>query len=448
MEFPPWNVAGVYRPVRFLNALKQNGFEPIVVTFEMTEYLKLYPQNIDHGLEKLLPDNLITYRIPLDMELIKNESKSKWSKFLSVYFRTTEYFEKAWRKKLAAALPAIIAKHQPKLLFATVPPYSNAVLAKEVSIQYQLPFILDMRDAWAALAVHPVGSYFHFLYRKRLEYNVFKQAHKIISVTPQLINIFKRTHPAVQGEKFKLIYNGFNFSLPAELEVSSKLISDSSDKYHIGYVGFFYFDYGKDKESKKKWWQKKGHRMLQYWPAKEDWLYRSPYFFFKSLQILLKRKPEWKEKIIFHHIGYKQDWLLSMASEFGLKENVVMHGYKSHQEVIELQNSFDLLLATSEKVIGDDHYCLPSKLFTYTLSAKPVLAFVTNGVQRDFILESKLGVICDPDYLENATDQFEQVLAEGYQQKLNRDYLNKFSNENGNRQFVDLVNSICTDLQL
>ncbi len=34
MEFVPLNLGGVFRPLRFVNGLKKNNINPVVVTFE------------------------------------------------------------------------------------------------------------------------------------------------------------------------------------------------------------------------------------------------------------------------------------------------------------------------------------------------------------------------------------------------------------------------------
>jgi hypothetical protein len=86
-----------------------------------------------------------------------------------------------------------------------------------------------------------------------------------------------------------------------------------------------------------------------------------------------------------------------MLQEFDLHDIYYCYGFVSHSESLKIQDNFDAFLATSEKVEGSEHYCLPSKLFDYLQKRKPILGFVTDGVQKDFLLNSGLGIICDPD---------------------------------------------------
>jgi glycosyltransferase involved in cell wall biosynthesis len=197
----------------------------------------------------------------------------------------------------------------------------------------------------------------------------------------------------------------------------------------------------------KPWWRKKGHRIFQYAPVKEDWLYRSPYFFFKSLAALFIKRPELRSRIFFHHIGDTPEWLAPMAEELGVRENVILHGFQTHEKTLELQKSFDLLLGTSEKVIGNEHYCLPSKLFTYLHSGKPVVGFVTKGVQYDFIEKSGIGVTCDPDDNISGTEVIEKIIDEGFNGELNIDYLRQFANPAAIDQLTTLVMETVTNKQ-
>jgi len=426
MEFIPLNLGGVFRPLRFVNGLKQNKINPIIITFDDNANLRKVQTKFDYDLLEKLNKDIRVYRIPLDD--IGKYYKSRLARFRNIYFNVvSDNYRKAWEENLFQQLPAIIKEHQPRAVFVTCPPFSGAQLGVRISREFKLPLILDMRDAWAKMSMSPLGSYFHYLYKQRIERTAFRQARTIITVTPQLKKIFQETHPEIPAEKFKLIYNGFDFDLPAALSVRSGRISEQPI-FNIGYIGAFYYSPSGRDQMFRKWWQRKGHRMLQYTPVKEDWLYRSPYFFFRTMALLFEKHPEWRSKLFFHYIGETPDWLMEMAEETKVENNVVLHGFQTLARTLELQQSFDLLLATSEKVIGNDHYCLPSKLFTYLRSGKPLLGFVTRGVQHDFIEKSRLGVICDPDDLIAASGMIEEMISKGYTAGLDLSFLSQFAN--------------------
>jgi hypothetical protein len=442
MEFVPLNLGGVFRPLRFVNGLNQNRIRPIVVTIADDEHLRKVQNRFDYALVDKLDKDVKVYRIPLDD--ISKYYNNRISRFKNTYFNISDNYAKAWRKNLFQQLPGIIEKHRPKAVFVTCPPFSAAGLGVEISKRFGLPLILDMRDAWAKLSMGPLGSYFHYLYKRRAERRAFKQASAIITVTPQLKEIFQRTHPAIPAGKFHLIYNGFDFKLPPSLSVQSESI-DEKGSVNIGYVGSFYYHPGARELMLLPWWKKKGHRIFQYTPVKEDWLYRSPYFFLKALATLFVKKPEWRSRVFFHHIGETPEWLDPMAEQLGIRENVVSHGFQTHEKTLEWQESFDLLLATSEKVIDNDHYCLPSKLFTYLRAGRPVVGFVTKGIQRDFIRESRLGVTCDPDDERAASEVMEKIIGEGRRSDLNIPFLLQFANPVAIKELVELISDLVDD---
>lgn len=432
------NLGGVFRPLRFANGLNRNGIKPVILTFSDNEHLRNVHSRFDFALLDKLDSDIPVYRIPLDD--LSSYYNTRWKAFKNIYFNTSDNFLKAWEKNVYRELPGIIERHRPKAVFVTCPPFSAAGLGARISKEFGLPLILDMRDAWSQVW-SPSGTYLHYLRKEGAERDALNQASAVITVTPRLKAMFQETHPKIPLDKFSLIYNGYDFELPASLPVSFDGI-DAKGTVNIGYVGEFYYAPDLRERTMLPWWKRGGHRMLQYSPVKEDWLYRSPYFFFKALARLFERRPEWKSRVFFHHIGATPEWLLPMAEEMGLRENIVPHGFQVLEKTLELQRSFDLLLATSEKVIGNEHYCLPSKLFTYLRSGKPVLGFITPGIQHEFISHSGMGPISTPDDPDNASLIMERLFEEGYRKELNIEYLRQFSNTVATGQLIDLTRKI------
>lgn len=440
MEFVPLNLGGVFRPLRFANGLKENGINPIIITFEINKNLKKVQNKFDFKLLDKLNKDITVYRIPLDD--LTTYYESKFGRFRNIYFNgLTDNYLKAWRKNFFKILPSLIEKYDPKAVIVTCPPFSAAVLGLEVTKKYKLPFILDMRDAWAKLSISPLGSRFHYFNKKRLERKVFEQASYVITVTPQLKEIFQITHPGIPKEKFKLIYNSFEFNLAENTVIEYKGINNK-EICNIGYVGSFYYSPEAREMMNKQWWKRKGHRKFQYTPVKEDWLYRSPYFFLKALQAVIKQHPRWKEKVFFHHIGETPEWLKKMALTFELEGNIILHGFQTYENTMSLQNTFDALLTTSEKVKNGPHYCLPSKLLTYLNAKKPILGFVTKGIQSDFIFDSGVGLVFDPDNLNQTVKRLEEFISQGYHNKLDTEYLQQFNTPCAMKSLLDIISDV------
>jgi glycosyltransferase involved in cell wall biosynthesis len=135
----------------------------------------------------------------------------------------------------------------------------------------------------------------------------------------------------------------------------------------------------------------------------QEWIYRSPHFFFAAIEKLRETDPDAAEKFEFHQIGRTPDWLKSMADRFGMGEQLISHGVLPHDEVIATLDTMDACLVTSLKVPGGADYCLASKTFDYIQAHKLLLGFVAEGSQRKFLEAVHGSVICPPDAaVENA----------------------------------------------
>lgn len=438
-EFPPLNSAGVYRPIRFMNACAEKGYRVVVITFLHDANLEWPKEKLDDSVINLVNKEIIIERIPISS--ISSMVRNKFIKFINTYFFVTDKYARAWRKNLMDTFPSLIEKYKPSQIVTTVPPFSIANLVKEVSVKYKIPFILDLRDAWSQLAISHNATYLHYLKKWKLEKTIFKKATAIISVTPQLVNVLKYSQPSISKKNFYNIFNSFRVN-ELYYEVPTKFLPPpKNEKIHIGYVGTFYFDIISWQNSRKPWYRKRVMKNFHYSPIKEDWLYRTPYYFFRVLKKLIDQEIISKERIEFHYVGSDGALVYQLAEKLNLDISIVNHGYCTQQKVKTLQNSFDLLLATAEKVIDSDHYCLPSKLFSYLQTNKPIIGFVTNGIQKDFIEKSMAGLTFNPDNEEESANKLEQLFNEGFTSFLNKDYLATFSNEFTNAQFIEVLES-------
>lgn len=421
MEFPPVNTTGNFRSLKFVKYLRMFGIEPVVVTFMEEEAASFFNASIDRKLLDELPGDTTIYRIHCDDG--RKYHSTHLRSFLTIFFSIKDNLAKRWRKYLFGELDAIVARHRPQLVFTSLPPFSSGMLAAEIARKYDLRLVVDMRDLWALFGHAPLASRIHYHLMLNEERKIFSQAAAVIAVTPQMIKSMQRVHPRIDKSKFHFIPNGFDKE--PELERTFVFKSDKS-KIVIGYVGSFYFEPKKRDDVFKPWWRKKGHKMFEYSPVKQDWLYRSPYFFLKTIDYLIARYPELRARIQIEFIGKKPEWLDGMLKEFNLQENFLHHGFVSSQKALLLQQRFDLFLSTAEKVAGDQHYCLPSKVFDYVGQNKPILAFVTPGIQQEFMINSGLGVICDPDDIEESSMKLYKLISDGKLFAPNYEYIQSF----------------------
>jgi hypothetical protein len=434
-EFPPVNTTGAYRSFKFVNQLIDLGIQPIILTLDENDSSTYFNAKIDHEILTGLDPRAIIYKVKTS-SLVSPKPNSKLSQYFKIFFSLKDPLSNLIKDQVTHLLPTIFEKHKPELVYVSLPPFSMGQIGMSIAEKYKIPLITDMRDLWAYWGSDPHQSYLHFLLKKRLERKLFNRSSKVIGVTPQLSKIFTASHPQINTNKFVTIFNGFD----KEVEIEN-IPSYQKSVIKIGYTGSFYYNEKAQEVSDKVWYKRSGLKKFYYYPKKENWLYRSPYFFLKALHQLFLDKPHLMDKIEFHFIGREPDWLKKMIAEFQLEKNYFPYGFKSKQEVATIQNTFDVFLCTSEKVINGDHYCLPSKIFDYVGIGKPLLGFMTEGIQKEFILKSNMGVVTNPDNIKESMNAIEGLFQfEGLM--LDKEYIKKFSTSHLSFQLAEVIKQL------
>ena len=430
-EFPPFNSGGAHRPYRFAQKLPNFGIQPLVVTPHTSTH-----DSSDDSLHDLQAIEVI--RTPAPDKQVSPSTLSLG------YHKLLDSSADWWRPTLLPVLDELMQSRSFDALYVTVPPFSMADLGAEISTRYSLPLILDMRDHCSLWNITPFASYLHYRLMTRYEKKWIQAASTVITVTDQMARDLENYHSIKPKNKVQVIRNAYasqHQATPGENQIS--ISSPSAEKpLRIGYVGSFYYDPYQRGLIFNKWYQKKPYQWLQYSPRKEDWLYRSPYYFFRALALARELEPDIVAKVKIELAGRKPDWLDAMAEEFGLADNITHHGFLPHAQCLELQADCDLLLSTSVKVIDGYDYCIAGKTYEYFAAAKPILAFVTEGAQKDILEQSGSALLCDPDNTHESAQQLLSVINGGLQLQPNQDFLTSLSSEVTTEQLANVVRSI------
>jgi len=328
-EFPPLNVGGVFRPLKFVKYFNDFNIKPIIFTLKTEDYQKVY-------LNKKLDENLLSDINNVEKDIIQVKSDSfinKPEKKIIHFFNILEKNHKIWKTYFFKEAKAALLKYSPKVILVTAPPFGVIELAVKLSKNTEIPLIIDMRDSFSMWVSHPYRSYFHYKYTLYKERKWFNHAEKIITVTQQLVDEWTSLHKKIPVNKFKVISNGFD----ENIKFNTIKLDPIKDRLTIGYIGSFYYHPESRDLMFKPWYKKKSFRKLQYSPRKEDWLYRSPYFVFKTLAHLFKRYPALRDKINLKFIGNKPLWFNDMVTEFGVSKNVAHLGFLTYNDSVVFQ---------------------------------------------------------------------------------------------------------------
>ena len=435
-DFPPMATVGVHRPVRFARHLPERRINPVVITTDRHSLQRWTGRQLDETLADALPAGLTVHRIPCPRPA---GPRLRTLRRLKHFLSSGDDIGRRWAPELTAHWDRIVAESRPAAVYVTAPPFTVLPHVLRLSQRSRLPLIVDFRDAWSQWCHNANPTRWHYLSKLRDERTVVEGAAAIIGVTRQLLDDLRRVHPHAAASKFHVIPTGFD---EAAAPRASDRRPDAARPFVIGYAGSFYYSPEMRASVMAPWWQKRVAHWPQYSPRQEDWLYRTPYFFFRALARLFDRRPELRARVRVRFAGDRQPWLDQQAAQFGVHGVVEHLGRLSHAACVEFEAAADALLATSMKVIGGRDYCIAGKTFEYIASGRPILGIVTEGEQRDFLVASGAAVVADADDIDASARAIEQIVCEGFMPATAPAFLDRFRPGETSRQLADVVRNV------
>jgi glycosyltransferase involved in cell wall biosynthesis len=434
-EFPPLMNGGVFRPLYFAKYLHQHGYRPVIITINKAQLEQRWPNSkFDHNLlNELKSSDYIIEEIEYDILLMHDSLLNPYQHSLDL--RPVKVgFEKISRM--------VMDKYNPKAVMATSPPFSILKIALDFARKNSLPFIADLRDHWSLWCYRPYRSYFHYLNTLFTERQILKKSDLIITTsevtTKDLVNWHK-----LNSEKVCTIHNGYD----VPIKFTEKIGLLPKTKIRIVYVGSFYYVPSFQGFINNPWYKRiskgiKQDYLFQYVPRKEDWLYRSPYYFFKTISKLKTLMPDIKDKIEIVFAGKKDNWFDDMVAQFDLSDIIQHTGFLTHKESLELQQGADLLLITSAKIKDAQDYSIAGKTFEYFAMQKPILGFVCDGAQKNILEQSQMAIICNPDETEESAIKLKAIITNGITLSPNKGFIESFRRNNTTKLLADKLNNL------
>ena len=128
-----------------------------------------------------------------------------------------------------------------------------------------------------------------------------------------------------------------------------------------------------------------------------------------------------------------------MAEEFGVKDECVFHCFVPKPKAMRLIEGFDGFLCTSMKRADGGDYCLASKTFDYVRFRKPLLGFVCEGAQKNFLIQSGCSAVCDPDNPDQGVKLIEKFVNGKIETEPAADFLCGYYLDELTKQLADVV---------
>ena len=370
--FPPRNVVGAIRPLKFARYLPEFGWRPLVLTVRKQSN----PDETDVALlEQLPPQGRVVRTSSLEppRRLVTGLARGglTWPSSLSKRFlrglRTAILIPDdkiGWLPFALREGRGVIRREKVDLVLSTSPPATAHLVAALLSRWGQCPLVVDFRDPWTQHTLH------HWLrnpLRRRieeaLEHAVLRRAAGVITVTPPRTAALAEKYPDIPRRRFVTLVNGFDladFDLPTP--------PPHNDRFTMVYTGSFYYR-------------------------------RQPDAFLDALQEVFRKRPDMRAQLRVVIAGDTDLHLRERVTARGLEDVVILRGLVPYRESIALQKGADLLLLfIGASPMASTWY--PAKLFEYIATGRPILALTPEGIAADLVREANTGVVVHPENVE------------------------------------------------
>ncbi|MBN2009915.1 glycosyltransferase family 4 protein [candidate division KSB1 bacterium] len=441
--FSPNNLSGAFRAHKFAKYLPHFNWQPLILT------CRNQPINVENpSLMNELSDQVKIWRIP-SINVIKmisffenllaslkpakreqsanpvdnnNEEQTRSAKFsrgariLSNIFIPD--YQVDW---LLTALPralAILLQQRPDVIITTSPPHSVHLLGLVLAKLTRKKWIVDFRDPWTDHAwlydQIPISKYRRWL-EAAMERRVIYNASQIIANTQTNKKALLKRFPNLDEKKVVVIPNGFDSEDFAELStISTTNIPDA--KFIITYTGYLY-------------------------EGMAD-------MFLSSLKKLLQKNSNIKSDLQLRIIGsYSPSYDTRFkALNNGSSSMVQLMGAIEHHRALEFLQKSDILLIFNfpqAKAEG----CIPSKLYEYFNTGKPIIAIGKKGEASDLIDELNAGISFEPTdengIMKALEHYYSQWKSGSLESTIDNSRLQAFDRKNLTARLVDACEMLC-----
>ncbi len=401
--YPPMGLSGVQRTFKFTKYLPDYNWNPVVLSTEANNYYAF-----DDGLLDELSEDVKIYRTASKEKSRKvNPFPNLFIQNIGRYLLSFIYIPDTkikWKKKAFELGESIIKENNIDVIFATAPPYTDFLIAYELSKKYDLPFVIDYRDLWLDNPYHFFPTPHHSGKNEHLEHEILAHADRIIVTTRFAKETMLKRYKFLNHLDISIIPHGFDQQEFDNIEIPNR----KKDKLIITHSGLFQDD-------------------------------RTPKYFLKGLVEAFKQKPELKDIIEIRFVGLMRPSHIKQISKLKLDYNCKLIGYVTHSESIRLLLESDVLW-----LMMKDNVRSPGKLYEYIGAGKPIFINSPSGSMRQLALESCASFITESDDVKQITKEIIHI-AELWKSdslpKPKKEFINQFSRKH-------LTSSLARELAL
>lgn len=373
--FPPMGLSGVQRTSKFVKYLPEYGWKPHVLTCDSQAYYAF-----DETLEaEIASERIAVYRTPPDISRFAKPKDGKTMKYPSKFASKLKKMaiqtvcqpdsRISWKKAALALGSEIIENNDIHAIYATAPPFTDFLVAQELSDKYGISFIVDYRDLWVDNAYYFYASPFHKSYAMDLERQTLNRAKRAIVINRFMKEKLIQRYKFLSHDDVTIIPHGFD---EADFE-PHKRVKPDSNKFTITHSGLFPDDL-------------------------------TPKYFLKGLSLFLSKNPQVREKFLARFVGLLRKSDLKLIKKYKLTDVVTTDGYLPHDETVKALMESDALWMMIPNIIAT-----PSRLYEYLGSRKPMLVCAPEGNIRQTAMESNAAFTTNPKDVKAIAEALENM---------------------------------------
>lgn len=426
--WPPSGGSGVQRWLKMSKYLPENGWQPVIYTTENAEY-----PIVDPSLEKDIVPEAEVIRRPIvepytfykrflgikKEETVKagfieeKEKKKGWKTDLSLWIRGNLFIPDArcwWVRPSVRYLKEYLKEHPVDAIISTGPPHSMHLIAMKLKKELGIPWIADFRDPWTEIDYYQDLHLSRCADRKhhKLERQVLTQADKVVTVGWDCARSLGR----LGNRNVRVVPNGYDWEIDANQQPAP--LSQEFTLTHLGVVT-------------------PSRNTPQLWNA---------------LKELKEENADFGSKLKIRLVGQVDQSVTESLEAAGLKGNTEIIPYIPHDEILQMQQSSQVLLLLINNT-PNAKGILTGKLFEYLASDRPILCIgPEDGDAARVIEEAKAGTTVGFDDKEKMKaalkDWFEKYNRQELR-ALTSESIRQFSRQSQCKHYVVLLDAIISN---
>ncbi len=364
-SFDEWEM-GPIRIRRIARNLARHGYEPVELTSPVTSRSTgTVPDHIEIIRAKAVDLAELYQRIKPSSRDDKNKPVSI-NRSIGLTSTINRWFmvpdkQITWRKPAVAAARAYLREHPVDVIFGSLAPRTNLLVARQLARELNLPSVQEFRDLWTGSPYYHLAqpTALHRRLHARLERAIIQDATRITAVCRGLADHLQNQYRGVARKPIALNYNFYD---PEEYRDIPARSTDPNRPMVVSYIGAMYTS-------------------------------RNPFVFFEGMRRFIDQHTIAPSMFRFRWVGsvLGVPQIEQMMDRLQLRPYIDLEGQRSHPEALAILGASDVSLIIQAP--GDNVH-IPGKLFEAMGAAVPVLTLSDPCEVTDIITSASSGRVC------------------------------------------------------